>query len=240
MLNLKNTRFVNSKHLPVLPGTEIADEGIALVAVMHEGKTHVKPSTGVAGEVFAGVSFSRNVIPQFVSAVVEDVVTGSHRVALGRTPVAGQIFVTATDPATGDVTPLDVVSGSPAAGEVQIANGNAIVHASVEGQVVKAAFHYVPSATEARMIKGNLGSSQLASSVLEQIGVLTNNQELSTSYFDASVDWAGATSSGSPQVVKLGADGKFTIGGSGAVVPNCSILAAPGVDSPFLTLSIGQ
>jgi hypothetical protein len=106
--------------------------------------------------------------------------------------------------------------------------------------VFKSCFHYVPTANEAQMIKGNVGYGQLSATQLGIIGVLTNNPEVSTSYFDASVDWSAASASGAPAVVSLGADGKFTVGGTGTKIANCLIVSAPGTDSPFLTLKIGQ
>jgi hypothetical protein len=56
MLYLNKTRVVASKPQKVASGVTIADEGQALVVVNENGQAAVRPSTGGAGEVFAGVA----------------------------------------------------------------------------------------------------------------------------------------------------------------------------------------
>lgn len=242
MLNLKETRFVHSQHLPVVDGLTIMDEGLALVAVMVDGIMKVKPSAGVAGEVFAGVSFSRNSTAAQVPGVVEEVVGADLGMDLGRAAATGQISIVLTNPATGAVRAATIVSTAPAsANEVQLTPaGRLVFFAGEAGTKVRVVYQYAPSSVEAMSIKGNMPYGMLPSSVYGIVGVLTNMQELSTSCFDASVDWTGATTAGAPQTVKLGADGRFTIGGNGVAVPNCTILKAPSVDSPFVTFKLGQ
>jgi hypothetical protein len=237
MLNLKQTRFVNSQHYPVVAGVEIEDEGIALSGVMVDGALHVQPSSDTGGEVFVGVSFSRNVTPQFIASVVEEVVGTDLSVALGRAAIAGQISGKLVNPSTGVATPVTFQAGAPAAAtEVQInaTTGVCTFYAGSAGMLFKAVFKYTPTANEAAYAKGNATYGQLASTKLGVVGVLTNSPELSTSYFDASVDWSAGG------VVKLGDGGMFTLGGTGTAVPNCIVSGAPGVDSPFLTLKFGQ
>lgn len=243
MLNMKQTRLVHAQHMPVAAGFDVLDEGIALATVLVDGVACVKPATGAATEVFAGVSWSRNVMPTQVGMVVEEVIPTDLTIDLGRVPITGQINVRKTAAADGTVTVLTVVSVAAAnATEIQLtAAGKLIAFAGEAGNTITATFQYTPSATEARMLqKGNTPSGQLASTQEGIIGVITNAQELSTSYFDASVDWTSVQASGAPQPVKLAANGLFTIGGSGITVPNCTILSVPGVDTPFLTLKLGQ
>ncbi len=242
MLNLKQTRFGNSQHLPVVDGVTIMDEGLALVAIMVNGDMKVKPSAGVAGEVFAGISFSRNSIATSAPSVIEQVVPASLGIPLGRAATAGQISIVLTDVATGIAVAATIVSVAPAsANEVQMTTaGNLVFFAGRAGSKVRVVFQYTPTAVEGQALKGNMPLGLLPASVYGIVGVLTNMQEVSTSCYDASVDWTGATTAGAPQTVKLGANGLFTVGGTGTSVPNCTILHAPSVDSPFLTLHLGQ
>jgi hypothetical protein len=55
--------------------------------------------------------------------------------------------------------------------------------------------------------------------------------DIFTSEFDVGVDWSSATA------VKLGADGKFTVGGSGTAV-NAVILKRPTAGDPVLGLAL--
>lgn len=226
MLNQKYTREFHSEHRPIETGALIADEGIALVFVKEGSDTVVRPANGVAGEIFAGVSKSRNVAPLFVPFVFEGTVDSASGLELPRLPLAGQTLVRIEGAAA------TIVGGAPAAaGEVQIDGQQVNYHADDDGKSQTVQFMYEPTVTEARTFKGDVAIGGLSSTAQGIIGLITKG-DIATTYFDASADFTGALE------VNLGADGKFTVGGSGVKVPGVTVQSAPSADNPCLVLRI--
>ena len=64
MLQLRNTRIYKSLFENLATGVAIQEEGVALAFVKEAGETKVQPSTGAAGERFAGFAIARNMPPQ--------------------------------------------------------------------------------------------------------------------------------------------------------------------------------
>lgn len=221
MLNFKVTRFSdsNASFQPVATGVVVAEDGVALVYAKESGDTKVQPSTGVAGEVYAGVSLSRNTPPNQVPAYEEFVIPASGSVQLNRTPVAGQLSVKG----------FALGSGAPAAGEVKITADTLQFNTADAGKVATAQYLYEPTVAEAATIIGQGPIGGPPSSALGVVGVLEKG-EFGTSFFDASVDWTDALA------VNLGAGGKFTVGGSGTRVPGLVVKNAPNAGNPFLVL----
>lgn len=226
MLQLRNTRIHSSRHATVLSSVVIEEEGQALVWVKEDGETKVKPSAGVAGEIFAGVSLSRNIAPGMHPLVQEGSLAGNASAVLSRTPIAGQLLVKI------DGVKKTVVSSAPAdATEVQLSGANLYAHASMANKPFVAQMLYVPSVLEARSIVGDGPVGGLASSVIGNIGRLCV-AEFGTSYFDASEDWSDVT------FVKLGANGTFVPGTEADHIPNVVVKNTPNAQSAFLVLSI--
>ena len=223
MIDQKFTSVFNTEHRPVETGVLIADEGIALVFVKEGSSTVVRPSTGAAGEIFAGVSTSRNVPPLFLPLVL-DSVAGAD-IVLPRTPLASQILVRL------DGSAATIVAGAPAAaGEVQIDDMDVNFHAADIGKELTIQMMYEPTVSEARQIKGDMPVGGLSSSAQGVIGMIVRG-DVATSYFDASADFSGALT------VKLGAGGLFTVGGAGTTVPGCTVQEAPSAANPTLVLA---
>jgi hypothetical protein len=226
MLQLRETRIVRNKHENVLPGVIIAEEGIALVFVKDNGETKVQPSTGANGEIFAGVSLSRNTAPASLPFVQEGVVANSGSVELVRAPIAGQLNVKVN----GDQK--TIVATAPAnADEVQVVGRNLVFHADVKGAAFTAQFLYAPTVVEARTVIGDGPIGGLSSTAEGVIGVLKDAQ-LGTNFFDASADWHDA------MYVKLAAGGTFTVGTANDHVPGVIVKNAPNASNPFLVISI--
>lgn len=226
MLQMRETRIVRSKHEDVLSGVIIPEEGMALVYAKENGATKVTLSSGAAGEIFAGVSLSRNKAPASLPHVQEQAVPAGLSVELVRTPIAGQLNVKVNG------EQKTIVTGAPqSADEVQLdgrflrlANGEA-------GKTVTAQFLYVPTVIEARSVIGDGPIGGLASTAEGVIGSLKDAQ-FATSNFDASADWNDA------MFVKLAAGGNFTVGTANDHVANVVIKNVPSAANPFLVLSI--
>lgn len=232
MLNQKYTRIFETDHRAVQPGVVIEEEGIALVFVKENGKTFVRPSTGAAGEIFAGFSHSRNSPPHFLPRVVDSRVPDSGIVDLHRIPVSGQILVKVAGQAVtvGANAPtaanevqlvgekLFFFTGTPAAGSDPAVPG-------VQGQELYVQFIYEPTITEARTIIGDAPIGGLPSTPQEVIGVITRASDVGTTYYDASVDWSNVMHP------RLGVDGRLTSGGQGTLLSNVIVQSTPVADA---------
>lgn len=227
MLLQKYTRQFLTEHRPVAPGVQINEEGIALVYVRVAGQSElaVAPSTGAAGEVFAGFSWTRNHPPAYLPFVQEGVVPANGKIELHRLPVTGQIGVTVEGVA------VEVVAGTPTdATEVQLVVQELTFNSGSVGKTFKIVMQYEPTLVEARQILGDMPVGGLSSNHEGIIGVLTR-ADACTSFFDASADWNSEELHPS-----LGADGRLTIGGTGTKVTSLVIVSAPGASIPFLTV----
>jgi len=225
MLNMKFTRIFLTETRNVLTGTVIPEEGIALVEAIDGSETKVTVATGASGEVFAGVSLSRNAPPTILPNVETGLVPSAGQVKLARTPVTGQLLVQANG------SSLNIVSGTPNAGEVQLSGDILTFNSAQSGQALFVQYIYVPTVTEARSIIGDQPIGGLASSAQHVIGVLIRG-EFATNYFDASVDWSSRLR------VNLGANGTFTIGGSGTELTNVVVRSRPSSENSLLVLAI--
>ena len=72
MLQFQQSRFTKMVPERLATGTVLSEEGQALVANKENGELVVVPSTGAAGELFAGVSIIRNAPPAAVPVVEDD------------------------------------------------------------------------------------------------------------------------------------------------------------------------
>ena len=226
MLQLRETRITRAFPADVAPGVVIPDEGIPLSYVKVDGVTYVQPSTGAANEIFAGVSLSRSVPPTSLPLVLEI----AYNVAGGkfpRKPITGQLLVVAKS----DGTTRAVVAAAAASGEIQVlADGSWKLHADDAGETFRVQMHYTPDVLEAQQVVGDAPIGGLPSTALGQIGAIKVAQ-ISTNFFDASVDWTTA------MFVKLGA-GMFTVGTAADHTPGVVVKNSPSQENGFLTLSI--
>lgn len=226
MLQLRETRITRTKHENVLSGVIIPEEGMALVYVKENGETKVTLSSGAAGELFAGVSFSRNVAPASLPFVQETSVPASETLELVRTPNAGQLNVK-----VGGVQ-KDVVASAPAdATEVQLSGRVLTFFAGEKNKSVRAQFTYAPTVVEARAVIGDGPHGGLSSTSQSVIGTL-KDASFATNMFDASADWSDA------MFVKTGAGGTFVPGTAGDHVTNVIVRNSPNGANPFLVLSV--
>lgn len=227
MLNFNFCRMDRSVSRKVASSVMITAEGQALV-VDNSVANGVKPSAGVAGEKFAGVSISQQltleVLPKHESLVVD----GSSQVTLSREPVSGtlRIFDETNDTVQSAGTPGEVDNEYSISGKVVTFN------AARQGDTMSIAYRYNPTVAEAKTIQGDILPGGQADALLDTVGVLVAGDVYTTEY-DTSVDW-----SADPVVVSLGANGLFTVGGSGVKLDNVRVIERPSPDNQFLGLSI--
>lgn len=225
MLDLKNTRFFNTEQRPVVAGHVISDEGAACIYVKDGQETKTRMSTGAADEIFAGFSLSRNVPPSFLPNAEEGVVSDKP-VTIARLPIAGQIGISVAGVA------LTVVAGDPAdETEAKLAADVVTFHADADGDKYEILYQYEPTVGEANMLTGDAPIGNLSSTVMGSIGLITDG-DVSTSFFDAGADWSGAINP------TLGVDGLLTVGGSGTVLKQVTVLNTPSASNPMLTVRV--
>lgn len=228
MLQLRNTRIYKSLFETLATGVAIQEEGVALAFVKEAGETKVQPSTGAAGERFAGIAIARNMPPATLPLVEEGVIGADSTFALTRAPIAGQAFIKVGGVAMTIVTdPTAVLDDT----HVLVVGASGKVSAANKGKAITAQYLYAPTVQEARTVIGDAPYGGLAANALGTIGCL-KQAEVATSFFDASADWSSTT------YAKLGAGGKFLpadvdTGIAGVVVKN-----SPAVGNPFLVLEI--
>lgn len=226
MLQLRETRIVNSQPQDVETGHIIPEEGMALAYVKDGADTKVRLSTGAVGEIFAGVSFSRNTPPAYMPVFVSTIVPVNSIIPLNRNPIPGQLLVKIA----GNIA--TIVAGAPAAsGEVQVGALQLNFFTDAAGAAVEIQYLYAPTVVEARSIIGDAPIGGLSSSAQGSIGVL-KNAIIGTNSYDAAVDWSQA------MYVKLGPNGTFTVGTASDHIPNVIVKSSPGAANAFLVLSL--
>lgn len=229
MLQLSNTRFGSTFHRDVATGVTIHTEGVALVAVMEQGKMKVRPSTGVANEVFVGFSLSRNSQSLRLTEELEVKVpaTAPYTVTLPHAPVDGQIAV-------AGLTPTADPADAPAAGEFANVDKVVTFNAAKAGQVVRVSLAFTPTFQESIAASGNDPIGGLPSTALGVIGVIKEG-DVYTDQYDVTAEWKA---DGAPQDVFLGANGLVTTKSGGTKLGSVTILNVPSVGSGFLGLSV--
>lgn len=229
MLQLANTRFGSTFHREVATGVTITTEGVALVYVMEGGKSKVRPSTGAAGEVFAGFSLSRNSQSTRLTEELEVKVpaTAPFVVNLPHAPVDGQIRV-------GTLAPVAEAGDAPAAGEFSLTGKALTLNAALAGQVLRVSLAFAPTFQEAMAATGNDPVGGLPSTALGVIGVIKEG-DVFTDQYDVTAEWKA---DGAPQDVYLGANGLLTTKTGGTKVGAVTILNVPSVGAGFLGVSV--
>lgn len=222
MLDFSRTRINFSIESPVVTGSTITAEGQPVVGDNSTGTFGVKPAPSAAA-IFYGVSYGQQLT--ITALPMYEVVTvptgGGTGASLSRTNItSGSVAATASS--TGALTVI--TSGSPAAGEVKIdlTTGALTFNAAESAQTVTFGYRYAPTTVEVLTLQGNIPAGGAASLLLDSIGVIRSGVVYTTE-FDTSVDW-----SASNPTVKV-YNGLFTIGGSGATVPNATIVQVPAV-----------
>lgn len=220
MLNLDKSRFRDSVERTIMDGFSIASEGQALIAEISDGVFGVRPSTGAAGEVFAGVSIYQTTTTEVMPEVVDGAVDVSLQLTLPHEPIAGSLRVLNAAGST-----IVVTTGYTIAGKV------ITLVSGTEGDVIQARYKFIPSVQEALLLQGDQAPGHSASAFLSQIGVVERGDVYTTEY-DTAADWSGVN-----PAVKLGAGGLFTTAGSGVAV-DCYVIQVPTAADPTLGLSL--
>lgn len=225
MLNLAQSKIMDSTERPVATGSTVTAEGAALVNDAANGG--VKFATGASTDQFVGVSLSQQLTPLSLPKVEEITVpaTGPYTVTLANTPTGGTLLVELS------VAGTDLAAGNPATTTMEYSVSGAVLTFNVAqaGLAVRVFYRYAPTTVQARVIQGDIPPGGAASLTIGTVGVITKG-DIQTTEFDTTVNW-GTVSATTP--IKLSSGGIFTIGGSGVAV-NAHVTSLPSADSPFL------
>lgn len=225
MLKLDKCVIKQASASPISVEINNLEEGAILVAKMENGVAVAARSTGAADEDFIGVSQNRYAMPSSAILPGEATIPGSapYTVNLGR-----MIKNTETGVMINGVA-ADVVTGSPAAGEVQISAAGVLTFASADaGKKISYLARYDLTQVEANLLFGSdlVSFSRLPdvqTSIIEVGLVVSDN-------YNADEDWANA------QYAYAGPNGKLTTDDTGAKVGRVALL--PSAADGFLGVEI--
>lgn len=215
MIDLKRTWYSHVDSQPLVPGKEVVDEGQCLVSVLVDGLEHVQPSTGAAGEVFAGFAVFRQLSHETapnVELVTVPAAPGPYVVTLSyNNLVAGSVLV--LDDAGVVVAPAAV---DLLAGKVTFAVGQA-------GLTLKVHYRFELTVAQAKQLFQEAVSNYPSANLIGQCGVGKGKGRIYLSYYDTSVDWANHVGP-----LCLGADGMVAAAGP-VEIPGSRVVHVPAV-----------
>ena len=219
MLNI-NTRIVDSSDMILAKSAEIVAEGQALVNVPGEG---LAPSTGAAGEVFAGFVMRRT----SAAPIVESFATKVEEFVIEAVEEGNPSFEVTFEPVSGSMCVIDTATGAPVTVDVE---GKVVSGESLKaGMVVRVVYRYQLTVVQARALFGDMQPGGAAGDQFGQTGVAKRGI-IATNWFDTAVDWAHT------KAIKLGAQGMLTgDAGSGTAIDGY-VVACPSVETPFLVI----
>ncbi len=221
MLYFPKSRFQVSHEVAVAAGATVTAEGQALVASTVAGVFGAAPSSNSAGEVFLGVAVAEQLTLTSLPKVEQFVQGAGNTQTLSRTPSGGTLLVY-------DVTAGAVIAAG--AGGWSLTGAFLSLDAGTNGHTVRVFYRYAPTTLEAQAVQGDIRPGGAAALQLNQVGVVKSGI-IYTSEYDTAVNWLAAN-----PVIKLGANGRFTIGGTGTTI-NGVVISAPhsnGPDGAFL------
>lgn len=220
MLYMPKTRVAQSHNRNVHPQAVIPDEGLALVTA--PGAT-VKAGSGVAGEVFVGLSvFQRGYVSSFphVSEVFTPK-TGANTYKLPFPLLGGTLNV------------FNSASGAKLAVTTDYtydATANEITFVTLDAPVF-VRFEFSPTLAQQRILQGDVQPGGTIPQNWNFTGVISKG-DVFTSAFEVGDDWTN-----SQAVIRVGANGKFTTQGNGAIV-DAYVISVPSHETPFLGLCL--
>lgn len=210
MLDLNKSTLIETIQHAVATGVNRMEEGMALVAVLENGKMKVKPATGAAGEHLVGVSIARAAMPT-IAPRIEDLVvpaTGPYTVNLGRTP-AGVVGATVLVNASTRTN----LTAAGAADTTHFSRSGQVVtfDASFAGKTVQMRYSNDVSTKEATLLYGFDAFVSVDLALAPVIGVIREGI-IYTSCYDPLVDWDAI---GGSNKVQLATGGIFTMNSGG-------------------------
>ncbi len=229
MYEASNTFIQDTITRKIAAGEKFTESGIVASYTRENGELEVRLSRGAATEEFAGITLTRSVPPAILHKVIEAVVPSSNQIDLGRTPIIDQHIVKIDNVKAEMVADAETL----AAGKYTLVGDIAFFHADDQDKEVFVQMAYEPTVSEAREVLGDSPIGGLSETITDVVTLITKGQ-VGVNMFDASCDW-NATDVLHP---KMGANGVFTLDGSGKELSNVYIVTAPSSESACLVVEI--
>ncbi len=231
MLKLNQCRIMELSEKPIIAGVTVESEGAALVSEINTltGREEVRPSRGVAEEIFTGFSYMHNKQPGLLTMVETITTPGSdpNPIRLLRNNlVEGQISArNLSTPYVPIVAPASITVDTEFL--VDYVNGELLFLPGMQRELT-ITYKYRPTVQELKMMVPETDISiGNASAVTGSLGVITRG-EVFTDMYDAAVNWVGVGKS-----IYLGVGGILTNAGPGPLISG-HVTHVPSEDTPFL------
>jgi len=229
MLNLiGKSKIFKSQEFPVLAGTLITAEGLALIQSISGGVEYADLSAGGASEVFLGVSYGEVFTP--VTKVNVEVLTCPAALTL----TLLHSVLSNTEVFAYDATsPAALTIGNPAnALEYSVVGPLLTFNVARLAHSIVITYRYTPSAEEL-VAKDNIRITSFSSSdYIGSIGVIQKG-EIYTDKFNVASNWVAATG------VETGTGGYFDVnGGVGTLIPGAVISHVADANFPYLGIRL--
>lgn len=194
MLKIDKCEFLETRHGKVHSATTKLDEGVWLAHALENGKEVVRACTGVAGERFAGLAFSKHALPTSSNSVVSSTIPSEapYEIVLPATPTSIGAFIEGTTAA----------AGTPAAGEYLLTDRTVTFAAADAGKSVEILYSYELTVSQANFLFG--GDTITTDLQNVEISILSTGLCYTDQYVITD-DWSNTELD-----IKLGADGKIT------------------------------
>lgn len=217
MLYMPKTRLAQTHNRNLAPGSVLVDEGVALVAAA--GGT-VKVGTGLANEKFVGIAIFQRGPLLSLPAIEEFTGNAGAKYTLNNVALGGTLTVRnkATNAVLAPTTDYTFNTGT---NELTLVNaGNVVI-----------SYERSPSVLEARALQGDVQPGGTVPMNYQFTGVIAKG-DVYTSHFETADDWTNPDS-----VIRIGANGKLTTQGTGAVV-DAYVIGVPNVEQAFLGICL--
>lgn len=222
----------------------INDNGLVMQAAYEGGIRKCRPSNGAANSIFEG--FSKGVVgsgPPSTIPFAEVITTNGSGVARLSFPLAAAGVLTVI-PGEGygaaPMSPTANATTAPADGtHYQLAADNQTITVQATNADLFVVYKYSPTVESARWTYGDFIPGNNAHNQFGRIGVVFNGLVV-TDMFDPAVNWGAVTDASSGNILRGGANGVVTIGGSGCVITGGKVVRIPTPDLPFLTIAVGD
>jgi hypothetical protein len=236
--DLKRSHFSLVLEKEVLAGSVITEEGVLLQSVLDPatGTERVLATSG-SGDVIAGFAIRDNADHATTSEVESVTVPSSapfevqlrNNNLVATTPGSGS---TAQITALDNGTPMDILDvGGSVSGDVNVNDltGLLAFNTADQGKTIVVTYRYNLTVAESRLKFFQRNINNEASTLFGQVGVGQGHGEIFTDQFDATVDWANASS------VNSGVDG--VIRASVGTALDARVVSVPNVNNPLLGIS---
>lgn len=236
MYDLTRTRHDHVGNIPILTGNTINKAGGILVGELEDGVIKAKLSAGSSGEKVLGFSsFYHEVVSEH--PVCEDVVVPADpwevQLTSGDLPIESAFNMKAASMRAEEIggSAFTVIyTGSPTAGQVlaDIATGLLTFNSADEGKSIRCWYTRILTVNESISVFGQKHSNHPTPTLLNEVGIMDGQGEIFTYEYDTTKDYSNVSAGD----LKSGADGKFTVGGSGTAFGIVTKVPTP--EDPYL------